>query len=258
MRLLHPFMPFITEEIWQKLPKPTGTPQSIMITLYPVRDVRFLDDASEASMALVQKIIVAVRGIRTERKIPTAARLTVLLAVTDDYKKTILDGYKTIIAEQARCAEVRVRRSGASFSGEFVLKNTAMAMAGDVEVLVPLEGLVDNKAERAQLDKDLRRSWFRSATTSRASSPTRTSSTARRPRCSTRSARGWPRSKPAPQKSKKRSSASARRRGRPPTACRTGAAGRRRGPRGALTWPAPRLPRACWRWWPSPCAPASS
>ncbi len=155
MRLLHPFMPFLTEEIWQQLPKPPGTPQSIMITLYPVRDVRFHDDASEASMALVQKIIVAVRGIRTERKIPTSARLTVLLAVTDDYKKTILEGYKTIIAEQARCGEVRVRRSGASFTGEFVLKNTAMAMAGDVEVLVPLEGLVDNKAERAQLEKDL-------------------------------------------------------------------------------------------------------
>jgi valyl-tRNA synthetase len=154
MRLLHPFMPFITEEIWQQLPKPSGTPQSIMITLYPVRDVRFHDDASEASMALVQKIIVAVRSIRTERKIPTSARLTVLLAVTDDYKKTILEGYKTIIAEQARCAEVRVRRSGASFSGEFVLSKTAMAMAGDVEVMVPLEGLVDSGAERAQLEKD--------------------------------------------------------------------------------------------------------
>ena len=74
MRLLHPFMPFITEEIWQQLPKASGTPQSIMITLYPVRDVRFHDDASEASMALVQKIIVAVRSIRTERNIPTSAR----------------------------------------------------------------------------------------------------------------------------------------------------------------------------------------
>ena len=60
MRLLHPFMPFLTEEIWQQLPKPSGAPQSIMITLYPVRDVRFHDDASEASMALVQKVIVAV------------------------------------------------------------------------------------------------------------------------------------------------------------------------------------------------------
>src|SRR4051812_10098627 len=154
MRLLHPFMPFITEEIWQQLPKPSGTPQSIMITLYPVRDVRFHDDASEASMALVQKIIVAVRSIRTERNIPTSARLTVLLAVNDDYKKTILEGYKNLIAEQARCGEVRVRRSGASFSGEFVLSKTAMAMAGDVEVMVPLEGLVDPKVEMAKLQKD--------------------------------------------------------------------------------------------------------
>jgi valyl-tRNA synthetase len=154
MRLLHPFMPFLTEEIWQQLPKASGVPQSIMITLYPVRDVRFHDDASEASMALVQKIIVAVRSIRTERNIPTSARLTVLLAVTDDYKKTILEGYKTIIAEQARCGEVRVRRSGASFSGEFVLSKTAMSMAGDVEVMVPLEGLVDPKAELDKLQKE--------------------------------------------------------------------------------------------------------
>ncbi|HEY5452590.1 MAG TPA: valine--tRNA ligase [Polyangia bacterium] len=154
MRLLHPFMPFITEEIWQQLPKSSGTPQSIMITLYPVRDVRFHDDASEASMALVQKIISAVRTIRTERNIPTSARLTVLLAINDDYKKTILEGYKTIIAEQAKCGDVRVRRTGASFSGEFVLNKTATAMAGDVEVMVPLEGLVDTKAELNKLVKE--------------------------------------------------------------------------------------------------------
>jgi valyl-tRNA synthetase len=154
MRLLHPFMPFLTEEIWQRLPKPSGVPQSIMITLYPVRDVRFHDDASEASMALVQKIIVAVRAIRAERNIPSSARPAVLLAVTDDYKKTILEGYKTIIAEHARCGEVRVRRSGASFSGEYVLSQTAMTMAGDVEVIIPLEGLVDNQAEKTRLEKE--------------------------------------------------------------------------------------------------------
>jgi len=155
MRLLHPFMPFITEEIWQQLPRHSGTPQSIMITLYPVRDVRFYDDASEASMALVQKVIVAIRTIRGDKKIPGPARIKVLLAVTDDYKKTILEGYKTIIAEQGRCAEVRVRRSGASFSGEISLDNTATEMAGDVEVMVPLEGLVNTKSEIEKLEKEL-------------------------------------------------------------------------------------------------------
>jgi valyl-tRNA synthetase len=154
MRLLHPFMPFLTEEIWQQLPKASGTPQSIMITLYPVRDVRFHDDASEASMALVQKIIVAIRAVRAERNIPSSARLKVLLAVTDDYKKTILEGYKGIIAEHARCSEVRVRRTGASFSGEYVLSQLAMTMAGDVEVMIPLEGLVDSQAEKGKLEKE--------------------------------------------------------------------------------------------------------
>jgi len=153
MRLLHPFMPFITEEIWQQLPKPSGAPQSIMITLYPVRDTRFYDDASEASMALVQKIIVAVRGIRAERNIPSSTRLRVLLAVGDDYKKTILEGYQSIIAEHARCSDVRVRRLGGS--GEYDVGQTAMAMAGDVEVIVPLEGLVDNAAEKVKLEKQL-------------------------------------------------------------------------------------------------------
>jgi valyl-tRNA synthetase len=154
MRLLHPFMPFLTEEIWQQLPKSSGAPQSIMITLYPVRDVRFYDDASEASMALVQKVIVALRGIRADKGIPSSTRLTALLAINDDYKKTILEGYKTIIAEQGRCNEVRVRRSGASFGGEFSLDRMATALAGDVEVLVPMEGLIDFAAERVKLEKE--------------------------------------------------------------------------------------------------------
>jgi valyl-tRNA synthetase len=154
MRLLHPFMPFLTEEIWQQLPKPSGAPQSIMITLYPVRDVRFYDDASEASMTLVQKVIVALRGIRAAKSIPSATRVVALLAVTDDYKKTILEGYKTIIAEQGRCREVRVRRSGSSFSGELSLDRLATALAGDVEVLVPLDGLVDTSEEKQKLERE--------------------------------------------------------------------------------------------------------
>jgi valyl-tRNA synthetase len=154
MRLLHPFMPFITEEIWQQLPKPSGTPQSIMITLYPVRDVRFHDDASEASMALVQKIIVALRGIRADKGITSATRVVALLSVNDDYKKTILDGYKTIIAEQGKCREVRVRRAGSSLGGEFSLDSVATALAGDVEVMVPLDGVVDTKEEKGKLTKE--------------------------------------------------------------------------------------------------------
>src|SRR6185369_565303 len=78
----------------------------------------------------------------------------VLLAITDDYKKTILEGYKTIIAEQGRCSEVRVRRSGTSFSGEFSLERLATALAGDVEVMVPLDGIVDAGGEKLKLERE--------------------------------------------------------------------------------------------------------
>jgi len=151
MRLLHPFMPFVTEEIWQQLPKPSGAPQSIMITLYPVKDLRFVDDASEASMALVQKVIVALRTIRAERNIPSIARLTAVLTVGDDYKKTILEGYKQIIAEHGRCSSIRVQRAGSGSNVSHLAGPVATAMAADVEVVVPLIGLVDPAAEKAKL-----------------------------------------------------------------------------------------------------------
>jgi len=149
MRLLHPFMPFITEELWQKLPKPEGAPQSIMITLYPIADPRYADDATEVSMALVQKVVTVVRSLRTENNLPSSARPKVILNVSDDYKKTILDGYRNIVSEQARLGDLVVRRSGEAPEGMVMT-----AMAGDVEVLLVVEVKADSGAERSKLEKD--------------------------------------------------------------------------------------------------------
>jgi valyl-tRNA synthetase len=149
MRLLHPFMPFVTEEIWQQLPKASGAPQSIMITLYPMPDPRFVDDASEESMALVQKVITTIRSLRTERNVPSAVRSRVLLTVADDYRKTILEGYQQLVAEQGRCREVMVRRAGEAPQGA-----TVTGLAGDIEVILFLEGASDAGAERAKLEKE--------------------------------------------------------------------------------------------------------
>jgi valyl-tRNA synthetase len=150
MRLLHPFMPFITEEIWQKLPKPVGAPQSIMITLYPIPDPRFSDDASEASMLLVQKVITAVRQLRTEHNVPSATRCQLILSVADDYKKTILEGYRALIADQARAADIQVRRGALAQT-----LPAATTVAGEVEVTMLLEGTgSDLGAEKAKLEKE--------------------------------------------------------------------------------------------------------
>jgi valyl-tRNA synthetase len=150
MRLLHPFMPFLTEELWQKLPKPEGAPQSIMITLYPIADPRYVDDATEASMALVQRVVTAVRALRTENNVPSAERPKVVLNVSDDYKKTILDGYRGLVSEQAKLGELVVRRAGEPPAGTVLT-----TMAGDVEVLLVLEAQADTGAGRAKLEKEL-------------------------------------------------------------------------------------------------------
>jgi valyl-tRNA synthetase len=149
MRLLHPFMPFLTEELWQKLPKPQGAPQSIMITLYPMSDPRYTDDATEAAMALVQKVVTAIRSLRAENNLPSALRPKVVLNVADDYKKTILDGYRGVVSEQARLGELVVRRGGEPPSG-----GVLTAMAGDIEVLLVVESKAPAGAERAKLEKD--------------------------------------------------------------------------------------------------------
>jgi valyl-tRNA synthetase len=121
-----------------------------MITLYPISDPRYLDDATEASMALVQKVVTVVRSLRTENSVPTKARPKVILNVTDDYKKTILDGYRSLVSEQARLGELVVRRTGDAPEGSVMT-----AMAGDVEVMLVVETkAADTGAERAKLEKD--------------------------------------------------------------------------------------------------------
>jgi valyl-tRNA synthetase len=112
-------------------------------------DPRFIDDASEGSMALVQKVITTIRALRTERNVPSAVRSRVILTVADDYKKTILQGYQHIVAEQGRCREVTVRRTGDPPGGA-----VATGVAGDIEVILILEGEGDAGAERAKLEKD--------------------------------------------------------------------------------------------------------
>jgi valyl-tRNA synthetase len=149
MRLLHPFMPFLTEELWQQLPKAEGAPQSIMITLYPIPDPRYVDDASEASLALVQKVVTTIRMLRTEKSVPSIQRPRVILNVADDYKKTILDGYRHLVIEQAKLGDLSVRRTGEAQDGTAVT-----GLAGDVEVILELEAPADSGAERAKLEKD--------------------------------------------------------------------------------------------------------
>ena len=149
LRLLHPIMPCVTEEIWQKLPKPSTLPASLTITVYPQGDERFVDEAAEADMGLLQQVIVAVRTLRSTYNVPPSWSVPVELRVPDDGQREMIDRNRAIIQNVAR-VELELRSSGGH-----VAQSAKSIIGADIEVVVPLAGLVDIDAERARIDKEL-------------------------------------------------------------------------------------------------------
>jgi valyl-tRNA synthetase len=146
LRLLHPFMPFITEEIWQRLP---GAGESIMIAPYPRVTRGLADPAAERDMAAVMEAVAAVRNIRGEMRIAPAASLAVTIRPAPG-DSALFAATAGLVGSLAR-AEVRVDPRAAR------PQNAALAVLGASELYVDLVGVVDLAAERARLDKEIRR-----------------------------------------------------------------------------------------------------
>jgi valyl-tRNA synthetase len=146
LRLLHPFMPFITEELWQRLPH---TGDSIMIAPYPRPARNLVDAAAERDMAMLMGVVTAVRNIRGEMRIPPGTMLSVTIKA-DGAEAALLRAHPALVQSLARAtlgveaAAVRPR-------------NSALAIVGAAEVYVALEGIVDLAAERQRLEKEIRR-----------------------------------------------------------------------------------------------------
>ncbi len=149
MRLLHPFAPFVTEEIWQKLPKPPQLPGSLMITVFPRNDPQWVDPAAEAEMRLVQDTVSAIRMLRATYTLPPAQTIAIELRVTRDAAREILLGYQKLLENRAKVTAT-IAATGPAVPG------AAKTLVGsDIEIVMPLGGLVDPKAETARLEKDI-------------------------------------------------------------------------------------------------------
>jgi valyl-tRNA synthetase len=150
LRLLHPFMPFITEEIWQTVGPLAGkSGPTIMLQPYPRSDEKGVDTAANADIEWLKGVIVGIRNIRGEMNIPPGKELNILLANGDDRDKKRLDDNRTFLKKLAKLADITW------LSANEPAPVAATALVGELEILVPMAGLIDKDAELARLDKEI-------------------------------------------------------------------------------------------------------
>ena len=147
LRLLHPFMPFISEELWQRLPHQGD---SIMIAPFPKASRKGRDPEAERLMAPVLDFVSAIRTIRSESRISPAVELAVSVNPAGPEVAAALASGAAVIGSLARAA-ITVSADGARPA------NSAMAATPSGDVFVRLEGVVDFEAERQRLRKEVER-----------------------------------------------------------------------------------------------------
>jgi valyl-tRNA synthetase len=154
LRLLHPFMPFLTEELWQKLPGISNalhnpayasSGQTIMLTTFPTGDDSLIDEAAESEMAAVIELITKVRNIRAEMNIKPGDRLSIHVA-GDETTRSVFAANEAQIKKLARADNIVL-----TDSLDVPKASARSVLTGNAEIAVPLEGLIDFEKERARL-----------------------------------------------------------------------------------------------------------
>jgi valyl-tRNA synthetase len=152
LRLTHPIMPFITEEIWQRVAPLAGIKaDTIMLQPYPQADDAQIDTAAIAEINWVMSFILGVRRIRGEMDIAPGKPLPVLLqqgSVDDQQRVT---DHEIYLGKLGRLASIT------RLSSDAIVPEAAIALVGDMKILIPLAGLIDKAAELARLEKELQR-----------------------------------------------------------------------------------------------------
>jgi valyl-tRNA synthetase len=162
LRLLHPLMPFITEEIWQTLPeavrnaecgvrseKRNGRCESIMIAAYPVSDEKLINAEIEQDMQMVMDLIMTIRNIRGEMNIAPSMQIRAIVKVENEMLSEHLGKSAGYVKTLARLSELRIGVAEAK------PKAVATGVIKGAEVYVPLEGILDLTQERDRLRKEI-------------------------------------------------------------------------------------------------------
>lgn len=150
LRLLHPIIPFITEEIWQKVAEQLKLPgKTIMQEAYPEYDSTRIDTAAEQEFAVVKNFIIAIRTVRSEKQVPPGKRLRVLLKHDHPQADPTIQNHAALIQSLAKLDSLHWLQPGEK------IPPAATALSGNIEIYLPLADLIDKAAEQKRLQKEL-------------------------------------------------------------------------------------------------------
>jgi valyl-tRNA synthetase len=150
--LLHPFIPFVTEEIWAHMP---GTNGSIMKSAYPAQSVdaagsKLLQE-SESKMEILMGVITGIRNVRGEMNISPTMALQVLIQSEDEKTRKIMETQRDLIINLARLNSLEVQNAGEK------PKSSATAVVNSASIFVLLEGIIDFAKETKRLEKEIKK-----------------------------------------------------------------------------------------------------
>ncbi|MDZ7315700.1 MAG: valine--tRNA ligase [candidate division KSB1 bacterium] len=149
VRLLHPFMPFITEEIWHALPGNEGKGLSVLLQTYPQADEKWFDKQAEREIVFLQQVISSLRNIRGEMNVPPAKEAELVVRSGDAEKLQAIRDNETAIKKLARLSAIRFKNERPPLA--------AGAVVQGVELFVPLADLIDIEVEKSRLKKEIDR-----------------------------------------------------------------------------------------------------
>jgi valyl-tRNA synthetase len=150
--LLHPFIPFVTEEIWHHMP---GTKGSIMKASYPVESIAAADitrhDETESKMGILMDVITGIRNVRGEMNIAPSLTLQVSVQTEDAKTREIIDAHQDLITNLARLNSLTAYKTGKK------PKSSATAVVNNATIFVSLEGIIDFAKETQRLEKEIKK-----------------------------------------------------------------------------------------------------
>jgi len=147
LRLAHPIMPFITEEIWQRVKPLIGNKATtIMLQSYPQADTTLIDNNAERELEWIKEFVLGIRKIRGEMNIAPGKPLPVLLQNGNAQDKQRLENYFLVLQTLAKTESIDWLTSDTA-------PESAIALVGSMRILIPMAGLIDTQAEDARLTK---------------------------------------------------------------------------------------------------------